>query len=175
MLTILVEYVPGVIPYQNGTTFLSLLTLPVPSTIWPEKPLPSTGIIANYLWPELWNKGGTTIPPGLLGECYLNLGLAGVFGGMLLFGVFYGWGRLLVVRSPGILSRVSYGLQIGLMFHYLRGEFVSPTAMYLIFMIPACVFCKIVDVRGTRKPTQPELVGVGGARASVEGPPKLQS
>ena len=56
--------------YQWGRTYLATLTMPVPRGLWPDKPLPSTGVFTLAFWPDSWLVSGTTLPPGLFGEFY---------------------------------------------------------------------------------------------------------
>ena len=138
MLTLLVERVPDELPYQYGRTYLSLLTMPVPRWLWPGKPLPSTGILALAFWPERWLDEGTTWPPGLIGEMYMNFGAAGVFLGMALFGWLNARALASARRNPRHLPSVTLcALLLAMMPHYLRGEFVAPTTLLAMLAIPA--------------------------------------
>lgn len=82
----LLDAVPRELEFQNGRTFLTWLAAPVPRTLWPEKPVIRFGIILSS---EVFQSEGarTGVPPGFVGELYLNFGYPGVFSGMLLLGL----------------------------------------------------------------------------------------
>ncbi|MFW6012085.1 MAG: O-antigen polymerase [bacterium] len=82
----LMEAVPDEIDYQKGKSFLTWLVAPIPRTVWPEKPVIRVGVT---LGEDVFEKGRRTsgVPPGFIGELYLNFGYLGVFGGMLALGM----------------------------------------------------------------------------------------
>lgn len=137
-LTILVDRVPAVLPFQYGMTLLTLLALPVPRGLWPAKPITAAGIFTIAFWPDVWLSQGTSLPPGLFGEFYLNLGVVGVIFGCAAFG----WvaGRVTAQHNAAPRDPVrllAYSLFVAFIPHFVRGEFVSPTALYLVFFLPA--------------------------------------
>lgn len=76
--------VPEVVDYRYGTTLLTWVAAPVPRSMWPQKPAIGVGI---ELGPAIFHTHPRTgVAPGLIGELYLNFGLAGIFVGMLVFG-----------------------------------------------------------------------------------------
>ena len=88
----IMERVPSVRPFQNGTTYAALITSVIPRGIWPEKPNPSMGVwIKGELFGQSVRKNGW--PPGMIAEAYINFGIPGIpivmfiFGGLLR--VFY--------------------------------------------------------------------------------------
>lgn len=145
VLTVLVENIPHAIPFQYGGTFLSLFTMPIPSSLYPSKPLPSTGVLTLALWPDRWFLQGTTMPPGLMGEMYMNFGSAGVFLGMIVFGSMFGYAYSRIRRKNAEPSSIIlYALLVAMMAHYIRGEAVSPTVMYAIFSLPTLFALRFV-------------------------------
>jgi len=136
-LTVLVDRMPEELPYQHGLTLISLLTMPVPRWLWPDKPLTAPGVFTMAFWPERWLDEGSTMPPGLVGELYMNFAWAGVAAGMYLFGRAYAHAEKRIREKPGNVPRATlYALLIALMLHYLRGEFVSPTITLLMLGLP---------------------------------------
>lgn len=71
----------------DGQTLWGWLIFLVPESMLPfDKPM-WTGL-GQYVWQNAYDGVGVTgVPAGLIGELYLNLGLAGVAAGMTLFGV----------------------------------------------------------------------------------------
>jgi oligosaccharide repeat unit polymerase len=137
-LAILLDKVPGVLPFQFGSTFLSLLALPIPRGLWPGKPITAPGVFTLAFWPDLWLNQGTSLPPGLFGEFFLNFGGWGLMIGAFLFGQASGTITAMHVLRPRQPYRLlGYALFVALIPHYIRGEFVSPTALFLILFLPA--------------------------------------
>jgi oligosaccharide repeat unit polymerase len=150
-LTVVIDNTPRVIPFQYGQTFLAFLTIPIPSSIFPDKYLPSTGIFTIALWPDRWLEGGTTTPPGLIGEMYMNFGPAGVFMGMLIFGSVFGYARAYIYRKNLEPTSVSlYAILVAMIPHYIRGESVAPTVMLAIFALPMFFALRFVIYRKAR-------------------------
>ena len=139
-LTLIVDRMPDVLEFQNGRTLLAMLTIAVPSSWYPEKYLTAPGVFTLAIDPDRWVREGTTLPPGLIGEMYMNFGTTGVVLGLFGFGAAFGWIRRAVKgrsRDPVIVAL--YALAVAMMAHYVRGEAVSPTVLLLIFALPMIV------------------------------------
>lgn len=137
-LSILVDQMPNALDYQFGKTFASLLTLPIPSSIYPDKPLTAPGVFTLALWPHRWIDEGTTLPPGIVGELYMNFGVIGVAAGAFLAGSLFErtYLRLASVNAAKPASLAIYAILIASVTHYVRGEFVSPTLLVLSMTLP---------------------------------------
>ena len=146
-MMVLVGRVPHDLPYQLGRTYLATLTMPVPRGLWPDKPLPSTGVFTLAFWPDTWLLNGTTLPPGLFGEFYLNFGWIGVVLGAFLFARV---GRRLLARhaaAPLDPRRVLlYALFVAMVAHYVRGDFAVTVAL-LELLLPTAVMLHFVTRR----------------------------
>jgi hypothetical protein len=146
-MMVLVGRVPHDLPYQLGRTYLATATMPVPRGLWPDKPLPSTGVFTLAFWPDTWLMNGTTLPPGLFGEFYLNFGWIGVVLGGFFFARF---GRRLLARhvaAPLDPRRVClYALFVAMAAHYIRGDFAVTVAL-LELLLPTLVLLHF----GTRR------------------------
>ncbi len=78
----LLAAVPDKLDYQYGATMVSWLVAPVPRAWWPQKPTIGAGLlIATPVFDKRPGTGG--VPPGLVGELYLNFGYGGIFVGLL--------------------------------------------------------------------------------------------
>lgn len=86
----IMDRVPELRPHQNGLTYISLFTAPIPRTYWPQKPPVGLGPWVKSELFGLWSRKGGW-PPGIIGEAYINFGAAGIafvmfaFGGLLRF------------------------------------------------------------------------------------------
>lgn len=80
----ILEAFPGKLPYRHGTSLITWLVAPVPRALWPGKPAIGIG---KELGPVVFqSRSGSGVPPGIIGELYLNFGLPGVFVALPLFG-----------------------------------------------------------------------------------------
>lgn len=80
----IVRNVPSTIPYQDGKTITAWALAPVPRSVWPSKPLINIGPVIGYL---IYGNERTGVPPGLVGDLWLNFSIVGVLVGSL----FVGW------------------------------------------------------------------------------------
>jgi len=137
VLTLLVERVPGELPLQFGKTFLSLFAMPIPRIFWENKPITAPGTLTLAFWPDLWLEQGTTIPPGLIGEVYMNFGVLGIFPCMFGFGRIFSWAqRRLREGNSDARHWTLNALLSAMLLHYIRGEFVAPTVLLTMLGVP---------------------------------------
>jgi oligosaccharide repeat unit polymerase len=165
-LTIIVDRVPDVLDFQNGRTLLALLTIAVPSGLYPEKYLTAPGVFTLSIEPDRWVREGTTLPPGLMGEMYMNFGITGVFLGLLVFGAAVGLIRRAVKRQghdPAVV--ITYALAVAMMAHYIRGEAVSPTVLLLILLLPTILLLKLVVRHRRPAPVRASIISEPGGEA----------
>ncbi|MBP5144240.1 oligosaccharide repeat unit polymerase, partial [Pseudomonas chlororaphis] len=99
-MTVLVDAMPKGLEWQNGSTLLMIVLILIPSGLFPDKPLTAAGVFTGAFWPDKWLMEGTTLPPGIFGELYMNFGALGVLFGGLFLGLL--WGRLYgaVIYNP---------------------------------------------------------------------------
>ncbi len=70
--------------YMYGESFVGAFFAPIPRVLWPEKPLVRIGpLVAQTI---LQNNNNSGVPPGAVGEFYMNFGWGGIFVGMFLLG-----------------------------------------------------------------------------------------
>jgi oligosaccharide repeat unit polymerase len=172
-LTIVVDAVPDRIPFQYASTYLPLLLAPIPSSLWAGKLdyLTSPGVLTMALWPASWLDTGTTIPPSLMGEMYMNFGILGILVGMTLFGSLYGCAYSYLKRGgKNIVFAVLYAALVSVMIHYIRGELSAPTILLLFMTVPVMAAAWLV-VRRERRPSGPLEERRGGEPPQGSGAP----
>lgn len=76
---------PNHIPFQWGKSWLTLLTLPIPRTIWKEKPVLTPGGLVR----DQFFQGGGSLPLGYLGDLYANFHIPGVLIGYWILGLYH--------------------------------------------------------------------------------------
>jgi hypothetical protein len=79
--------VPDDVPLLYGSSYLAILTLPVPRAMWPGKPRQIGGIAGT----TFFGQKAAGAPPGAVGEAYWNFHIPGVGLVFFLFGVFNNW------------------------------------------------------------------------------------
>lgn len=80
--------VPDKLEFQYGATFLSLFVAPVPRIYWPSKPAINPGKTVSRKLYDFDKNNQAGVPPGIIGELYINFGIIGVLLGLLLTGIF---------------------------------------------------------------------------------------
>lgn len=140
----ILEIVPDHRPYLNGQSYYRLLFVPIPRSIWPEKPYNSQIVIAQYLEP-----GASRIlsrPVGVIGDLYVNFGMVGVLG-MLVFG--YGIGRL--DRGQQLTHALILSVSFATIFHLARGGFTNQIVELVVFFVTARFIVRFLSGVSSRK------------------------
>ena len=86
--THIVDAVPEVLEFQYGKTLLAWVATPVPRSIWPGKPAIRPG--GDLGTAVFGMRPGSGVPPGIVGELYMNFGVWGVFVGLFVIGCLLG-------------------------------------------------------------------------------------
>ena len=96
--------VPGEIPYQNGGTITTWALAPIPRSVWPEKPIVNFGPVIGSV---IYGNPRSGVPPGWVGDLYLNRGLPAVLLGSILIGWLLGqldrWRVRQLVYTPAFV------------------------------------------------------------------------
>lgn len=136
-MSVLIEGMPNPLEFQYGNTYLAGLLLLVPRSIFPDKPLPSTGVFTEAFWPDAWRSLGTTLPPGVFGEAYMNFGTYGALAMGLLGGFMMGRLRKGLAVNPNCdMALIYYAVAVASMLHFFRGELASVTYLTLSIALP---------------------------------------
>jgi len=126
--------------YGYGMSYLKLLFLFVPRSIWPDKPENITWISTRLFRPEQLDLG-VSYNPTILGEMYYNFGIFGVISLCFLFGMcchlpltYYKKNRFSI---GGIII---YSVLLFSIIEQFRGAFSDITKNYLFFyIVPAII------------------------------------
>jgi hypothetical protein len=79
----IMDAVPEDIPYHYGKTYLTFVFAPIPRTMWPDKPSIGLGPMIGEL---VYNRQRSGVPPGMMGEAYINFGMIGIFSSLFILG-----------------------------------------------------------------------------------------
>ena len=107
----LIDKVPYQHDYTYGKTYTLWLLAPIPRSLWPGKPVVRIGGVLGEA--VFGIRGNTGIPPGSVGEAYLNFGWIGIPLMMLVLGMmaksfynYYGRSAYRNINSAVIYSSV---------------------------------------------------------------------
>lgn len=138
----LIEHVPERHEYLLGQSYWRLLAVGVPRALFPGKPLNTERVVARMLYPNI---EGLTLPPGVVGDLYINFGVVGILG-MVVFG----WVLGALDGLPGIRGFLFAGATFTPIFHFTRGGFTNSVLLTASVLV-ACGWIARA-VRGRRAP-----------------------
>ncbi len=78
--------VPNDVDLLYGSSYMAFVTLPIPRSIWPDKPGQVGGLVGETFF---HSPAGT--PPGPIGEAYWNFHIPGIIIVFFIFGMFHRW------------------------------------------------------------------------------------
>ena len=121
-----------------GSSFLGFIVTPIPRVLWPEKP---SVRIAPYIAQNLFDFGNFAgVPPGAIGEAYLNFGWPGIAAVMFILGFFlaYLWWRHCHAEDPRFtIVRYAF-IMIGIIY-FLTVEFSAGFVIFIKYYIAILV------------------------------------
>lgn len=136
-LLFIVRNVPGRIEPQYGYTYYVQLVNPIPRFLWQGKPKGDAGILMARMYGAVDHQGEVilTVSPGLIGEMYMNFGLAGIlvlsaFGGWLV----RGWDRIPEVYSGSLSVMIFYSVGLAVLI-VLGRSFTMHMFYQLLFFV----------------------------------------
>lgn len=110
--------IPNILDYQYGYSYLNAILVLIPRSIFPDKPFVNLDTTVGQAVFGCEVFGACAVPPGLLGESFLNFGVPGVFLMPVLMGMLVGAMDLRFrMTRPGNTYQVLYlmsGLYIGM-------------------------------------------------------------
>ncbi|PAP77157.1 O-antigen polymerase [Rubrivirga marina] len=84
----IIEGVPEQLPYQYGESYAAWAFMPIPRTVWLNKPPLGAGPLIGQ---NIFNMRYAGVPPGMIAEAYLNFGILGIVLVPFLLGVGMRW------------------------------------------------------------------------------------
>jgi hypothetical protein len=138
------EYVPEQTSFLRGRSYYRLLFVPIPRSLWPEKPQNTQRVVASWLRPSIPEH---TTPPGIQGDLYINFGLTGVLG-FIAFGWCFGH----LDRLHGLHRYLAIGGAVVPVFHLVRGGFTNPVLLlFTLIMASKLAAAMVESQRGPRR------------------------
>ena len=135
--SVILAQVPEKQNYLYGQSYLSIFYAPIPRSMWHNKPIVRIGRFVGVTLFERNTLSG--VPPGLIGESYLNFGWVGIIIIMYVFGIFcrYIYTRLILNRDPSdFFSIALYGILWVFLLDVLVTDFTGNVMRVLRFLIP---------------------------------------
>ncbi|WP_420453984.1 hypothetical protein [Rubrivirga sp.] len=147
----IVEGVPDRIGYQYGVSYVAWVFMPVPRTVWLDKPPLGAGPIIGR---EIFDMQRAGVPPGMIAEAYLNFGVLGVVLVPLLIGVGLRWvyETFRPVLSNAAGATVYAVVLIPVAWTTVTGGFSQMVVALFVALLPLAVIIVFVQVRKGRRP-----------------------
>jgi len=131
---------PNAHPFLKGQSYYRLLLVPMPRFIWTDKPENTQRVFCSVINPAMYKRGGT-IPPGILGDLYINFGHIGIIG-MFVYGLVFG-----LERYHRLAHWFMLGGALTWLFHFARGGFTNPVIVFLVYVVISFTTERILNPR----------------------------
>jgi len=167
---IIIEGVPQRLDRRYGSTYLKWMIAPIPRTYWPGKPSIRSGNLVGHAL--FGNENQSGVPPGFVGELYMNFGLVGLPFGGFLFGFFlrslYRSFRPVLRSKNGVLVYVAILLQMT--FQVAGSEFSGSLANVGMLFLPIAVVTSWITRTRPAAGSTPTSFGADSWRAPGPAP-----
>jgi hypothetical protein len=136
-----IQYVPSEVPYEPLLSVRSLVTHPVPRSIWPEKPYPADNVLNEYFFGRTGvKKSSASVAYSLMGSFWLDGGWATVVLGMWVTGVGLGVLRRYYERqAQNEWAMLFYAASLPFVVILLRGNLADTFSRTLFILVPLLV------------------------------------
>ncbi len=153
--SVIVNAVPDRVDYLYGESLVLFIVGPIPRSIWLEKPAVRIGLFVGQ---EIYGRDNASgVPPGYVGELYMNFGYPAVVIGMLL----YGWVaaqayNMLILKERTPLKVVIFCVINMLMaFSLLTGDVTGMMSQLFRYGVPLLLFMLLFRRGHLRKNARP--------------------
>jgi hypothetical protein len=153
--------------YSYGSTYASILALPIPRKLWLDKPTGAGPEMMNILRPgsyDLNGKYNTSVTTGCVTEAYMSGGIAGI----ILIGIIHGV-LLGLVTQYGTRTTKRYQYVLYLLYAFLLGESIvygesfGAVSRFAPMIFSICLYCWFSKaVRGMSNRNRTRLVSLCG-------------
>ena len=141
----IIRAVPDRVPYQLGSSYAALFVAPIPRDLWPAKPSIGAG---PFVGTHIYGYKHTGVPPGLIGEAYLNFGLIGMMFVPFVYGWMVRWSYEILVPSLRLQAgAIAYAICFRFYVAALGMDFAVGLIQCMSEMLPALAIIFIVQFR----------------------------
>lgn len=141
-----INYVSQHDVFLNGQSYYRILYTIIPRFVWSDKPENTQRIVASWLEPGLQDQ---TIPPGIIGDAYLNFGMMGILI-LMIYGMFFA----LLDKKLSVKNFIMWAFSATWIFHLVRGGFTNP----ILIFITLYAVLTFINVRYFHKNSDKSLV-----------------
>jgi hypothetical protein len=130
---------PREFPFRYGGTYLDSVLFVIPRAIWPAKPRSFGLAVGRYLFAV-----ETDIPPGYIGELYINFHVAGIVVGMYLLGLLLRKAHQWTINGDPVALTV-YSVVAPYLIFFMGRSFIGAGTLALIpcvLMLPVIYFLR---------------------------------
>jgi oligosaccharide repeat unit polymerase len=141
---------PSVFPFRFGQTYVDVALFIIPRAVWPNKPKAFSTAVGDYV-----TEDGNDVPPGVIGELYVNFSVLGIVMGMFLLGILMGLVYCRTIGgSPGALA--VYAFLIPYFGVFLSRNFVGGGILLLTAVLP--MWPAVLYIEGMKSPRKKHLM-----------------
>jgi oligosaccharide repeat unit polymerase len=171
----IIKSVPDHLSFQFGFTYLNSILVLIPRSLFPDKPFVNLDTTVGQVVYGCPVFGACAVPPGLLGESYLNFGVAGLFVLPILMGILVGKLDLrFKVTRPRSMFQIFYlvsGLYLGMA---ILGSGISSSITQLvtqsISVAIVCIACRRYSRPIAVTPRSEHVIESGAHRSPLTRP-----
>lgn len=142
--SVIIEEMPVTENYLFGKTYFLTFLAPIPRVLWPDKPVVRSG---RFVGSNLYHKPTLSgVPPGVIGEAYMNFGWGGILVVMLLFGFVCKRAYLTMVvrRNPDDAYRLGlYVITMLMILDVSMTDFTGNVMRFFKFMVPFYILMRM--------------------------------
>ncbi|WP_336882098.1 O-antigen polymerase [Priestia koreensis] len=132
----LFQLVPNIHGYLEGQSYYRLLFVTIPRFLWNNKPPNTEQIVGAWIKPDL-ESVGYTLPPGVIGDLYINFGFLGIIA-MFCYGIIF---SLLDRKINGVNILIWSSTPV-CVFHFVRGGFTNSIIITSFLIVCAIVISR---------------------------------
>ncbi len=140
--SVIIATIPEKESFHFGKSYLSILFAPIPRPMWPEKPVIRVG---RFVGQNLYEKGNFTgVPPGIVGESYLNFGWAGIFIIPFLLGALIKkiYNKIIKTNHIDMIQLGFYSIFIIFSIEIITTDFTGAVIRFLSLYIPYIIIIR---------------------------------
>jgi oligosaccharide repeat unit polymerase len=143
---VILQNFPNNYNYLFGRSFLAIFFLPLPRSIFPEKPIGGNAIFTQLFYPEMYNLNNVEFSLSYIAELYMNFGGIGIVCGMFILGMLLGSLYKASVETKDPIIILIYGIFLFRSIALLRSDLFNTFVNITITLIPLLLMLKLITI-----------------------------
>jgi hypothetical protein len=126
-------------PLRYGKTYLDVVLFMVPRVMWPDKPRVFSVVFGDYITGD-----GNDLPPGFIGELYINFHFLGIAAGTYLMGVLLRTAHNWMLHGDPV-RRTAYAVLVPYLIVFMGRSFIGGGIIMTVqfgLMVPIVLYCR---------------------------------